>query len=94
MTARAKGLAEFYTVQEIRGFWKQVLEASLERTSVNVIINASAKPDGRSSQGISLATLAEQESFMADCQMAIASKEQTARSGATYTDFSKTMLRA
>lgn len=93
ISARAQGLAEFYTVEQIRGFWKAVLDATLEKNTDNIVINASAKPDGRSSQGISLSTQKEQEEFMEDCKAAIAFKTQATSSGPTYTDFSQAMIR-
>jgi hypothetical protein len=74
VTARAEGLAKFHTVEEIEDMWRRVLAASLERSEVNIIINQTSKPDGRSANGITLATLEQQEAFMADCREALASK--------------------
>lgn len=71
VTARAEGLALFHTIEEIEDMWRRVLAASLERTEVNIVINQTSKPDGRAANGISLATLEQQESFMVDCREAL-----------------------
>lgn len=94
MTARAAALAEFRTEDQIKELWEAVLNASIERVSVNVHINASSKPDGRASSGITLATIEEQEAFMRDCQAALATKRARQTSGATLTDLSQKPLRA
>lgn len=94
MTARARGLAMFYTVEEIRTMWAEVLAASYKRTAVNIQINASSKPDGRASSGITLTSSAEQEAFMSDCQLAIDYLNGQADRGPVQTDHSQTMIRA
>jgi hypothetical protein len=93
MTARARGLAEFHTPEEIREMWRQVLTASMERVAVNIHVNASSKPDGRASSGINLATAAEQEAFMADCSLALESIEARASVGPRHADFSAKLIR-
>lgn len=88
MTARAEGLARFHTVEEIEEMWQQVLTASLERTSVNIVINQTSKPDGRAANGINLATPEQQESFMEDCRAALAHLDGKATRLPTHIDFS------
>lgn len=94
MTARALSLAECYSEEEIRGFIKQVLDASIERVSENIIINATSKPDGRGSSGVSLSSPEDQEAFLRDCHAALELKRSKRAVGPTLTDLSNMMIRA
>lgn len=92
MTATAEGLAEFYTVEEIRAFWQAVLAARMSRSSVNLHIHQISNPDGRASAALTLSTVAEQERFMDDCRAAIALKESKAPQTPRVIDFSQRRL--
>lgn len=69
-------LVEFYPAGKIREFYKQVGDALLARSSVNIHINSSGR-DGTSHSGISLTTQQEQKSFMESCKLAIQKLEGT-----------------
>jgi len=67
-------LVEFYDATEIRGFWKQALDALISR-SATVIHISSMSEDGQASAGIALSTQAEIRGFIETCKAAIAQLE-------------------
>lgn len=69
-------LAEFYTSEEIRAIWKQILDATTSRAQLPIHINSRSR-DGASSAGIVLSSIAECTAFMAACKAAIARLEGT-----------------
>jgi len=70
----------------------QVLTERANRVSSNIHINQVSNPDGRASAGITLSTVAEQEQFLADCEAALAIKDQAAASTPTAIRFDERQL--
>lgn len=64
-------LVEFYNEEQIRGFWKEAGDALVSRSTCLIHITGTSF-QGQSSQGIALATSAEQSAFMSICKQAIA----------------------
>lgn len=67
-------LVEFYDETEIRGFWKQALDALVSRSSTIIHINSMSE-DGQASGGIALSTPGEIRGFIETCKGAIAKLE-------------------
>lgn len=69
-------LVEFYEVEEIRAFWKQVFEARMSRSQEPVHITSTSFA-GNNASGIVLSTPQEMDEFMRACQAAIATLEES-----------------
>lgn len=91
-TALINYLVEFYSVDEIKAFWKQAGDALVSRSTTVIHITGTSF-EGQSSNGMALSTPQECQEFMAACEAAIARKSETtsldpARLG-TQVDFSR-----
>jgi hypothetical protein len=76
------------TAEEIRDFQATVLEALLERRSVNIHITQISDPSGQASTGMTLGTAQDQERFLADCEEALQALEGDAPASPAGIDFS------
>lgn len=65
-----QGLVEFYSVEQIRGFWKQALDAMMSRSTENIHISGTSF-EGQSGTGVVLSSPAEQSAFCTACAIAI-----------------------
>lgn len=74
ISALVESLVEFYTVEQIRDFWKQTADAMMARTTVNLHFNNTAF-EGQSGSAITLSTPQEQAAFIGACKQAIAQLE-------------------
>jgi hypothetical protein len=63
-------LVEHYTTTQIREFWKQALDALMQRQVLNIHATSSSR-DGSSLSGLTLTTPAEQRAFIATCIAAL-----------------------
>lgn len=63
-------LVEFYNSDQIRAFWKEAGDALISRSTCLIHITGTAF-EGQSSNGITLASPAEQQAFMAVCKHAL-----------------------
>ena len=88
MTVVATVLCRLKTAEEIRELQGSVLEAMLARRTINIHINQMSEPSGQAEAGISLATVGDQERFLADCEEALQSLEGDAPSSPAGIDFS------
>lgn len=68
-------LAEFYTAEQIRAFWKQAGDALMARVSKAVTITSSSF-EGGSVTGIVLNNAEEMQAFMAACRAALAQLDE------------------
>ncbi len=95
--ALVASLVEFYTPEQIRGFWKQTADARMARVAVNIHINSTTF-EGQTGAGMTLSTLAEQDDFIQACRAALAEKEGTplvsSRSLGVGVDFSQSCVSA
>lgn len=64
-------LVEFYNEDQIRSFWKEAGDALASRSTCLIHITGTSF-QGQSSNGINLATPAEQAAFMTLCKQALA----------------------
>lgn len=83
-------LAEDFTLAELKEFRRKVALDLAGRAGESIHINSTAR-EGRSNQGIVLASLPEKTGFLSACQAAIRLLEEsdTIRSGQTHMDFSR-----
>lgn len=70
LSADITSLMEFYSVDQIRGFWKQAFEAKASRAT-QVVIVTNTGFEGQTSSGINLASPEEIAAFITACQAAI-----------------------
>ncbi len=64
-------LVEFYSAEEIRGFWQTVFQARMARVT-KVVAITSHSADGATASGMVLNSPQEMDSFIAACRQAIA----------------------
>lgn len=69
-SAIVQSLKEFYSVTEIRQFWKQAADALMSGMTTMIVINQTGF-EGQTSAGIQLSTQEEKASFITACKMAI-----------------------
>ena len=94
MTPTARALAKFHTQAEIEDFQRLVLQARYSRAAVNLHLSQATSTDGPSSLSVQLATVGQQDDFLADCESAIAYlTNQNATGSSSFVDFSKRRLR-
>ncbi|MGE3748678.1 MAG: hypothetical protein AB7I98_03835 [Verrucomicrobiales bacterium] len=90
MEILVKVLAEDFTLEELKNFRRKIALDLASRAGESIHISSTSR-EGRSNQGMVLASLAEKASFLSACEAAIGILEQrdTVPSGQTHIDFSR-----